>query len=97
MAPYELNDDLACCFGRNLFMARRRAGLSQEELAPVASLHRTEIGLLERGARIARIDTLIKLAGGALELPPGDLLNGMDWVPAPPGPPGRFVSRGQGG
>ena len=95
MAPYEFDYDLARRFGRNLFMARRRAGLSQEELASAASLHRTEIGLLERGGRIARIDTLIKLAS-ALELPPGDLLDGMDWVPAPAASPGRFVSRGPG-
>jgi hypothetical protein len=28
------------------------------------SLHRTEIGLLERGARVPRIDTLSKIATG---------------------------------
>ncbi|MGC1165337.1 MAG: helix-turn-helix transcriptional regulator [Solirubrobacterales bacterium] len=93
MGAYEFDYDLALRFGRNLFMARRRAGLSQEELASTASLHRTEIGLLERGGRVARIDTLLKLAG-ALELPPGDLLDGMAWVPAAPAPSGQFVSRG---
>lgn len=45
-----------------------------------ASLHRTEIGLLERGARIPRIDTLAKLAG-ALGVPPADLLDGIEWQP----------------
>ena len=47
----------------NLARCRNRADLSQEELGVRASLHRTEIGLLERGMRVARIDTLIKLAG----------------------------------
>lgn len=38
-------------FGHNLRRARKQAGLSQEELAVRASLHRTEIGLVERGER----------------------------------------------
>ena len=45
-----------------------------------ASLHRTEIGLLERGARVPRIDTLIKISS-ALAIPPGELLEGIDWTP----------------
>lgn len=53
--------------GRNLWRARRRAGFSQEELGALCSLHRTEIGHLEQGRRIPRVDTLMKVAG-ALEL-----------------------------
>jgi transcriptional regulator with XRE-family HTH domain len=75
-------------FGANVFVHRRRAGLSQEELGFLASLHRTEIGQLERGVRLARIDTLIKLAG-ALSVPPGDLLKGIAWAPSR-SPGGRF-------
>jgi transcriptional regulator with XRE-family HTH domain len=75
-------------FGSNLREVRRRAGLSQEELAFRASLHRTEIGLLERGIRVPRIDTLIKLAGG-LEVDAADLLAGIEWQAAPP-VQGRF-------
>jgi transcriptional regulator with XRE-family HTH domain len=67
-------------FGENLMIHRRRAALSQEELGFRASLHRTEISQLERGVRLARIDTLVKLAG-ALSIPPGDLLKGMAWSP----------------
>ena len=59
---------------------RRHAKLSQEELAVRASLHRTAVGQLERGERVARVDTLIKLAG-SLGIPPGDLLGGMSWDP----------------
>ena len=74
---------LADRFGRNLVRCRKRAGISQEELGFLASLHRTEIGMLERGIRLARVDTLIKLAG-AMEIPPSDLLQGMDWTPGGP-------------
>jgi transcriptional regulator with XRE-family HTH domain len=48
-----------------------------------ASLHRTEIGLLEHGKRVARVDTLIKLAG-AMAIPPSDLLEGIHWTPGDP-------------
>jgi transcriptional regulator with XRE-family HTH domain len=72
--------EIAQAFGANLVRARDRAKLSQEEVGLRASLHRTEIGLLERGARVPRIDTLVKLAG-ALGIPPGSLLDGMAWTP----------------
>jgi transcriptional regulator with XRE-family HTH domain len=76
-------------FGANLRRLRRREGLSQESLAARAALHRTEIGRLEKGERACRIDTLIRLAG-AMAVPPGDLLDGMAWVPAPE-PRGAFA------
>jgi transcriptional regulator with XRE-family HTH domain len=66
-------------FGDNLVVQRRRAGLSQEQLAQRASLHRTEIGLLERGFRLARIDTVVKLAG-ALEMEAGFFFDGLSWT-----------------
>lgn len=70
-------------FGANLKRERERAGISQEELSFMASLHRTEIGMLERGIRLPRIDTLVKLAG-SLEVDPADLLEGIVWQPAEP-------------
>lgn len=72
--------DVATAFGKQLRRCRRRAGLSQEDVAVRASLHRTEIGLLERGERIPRIDTAIKLAG-ALGVRLGELTEGIDWSP----------------
>jgi transcriptional regulator with XRE-family HTH domain len=69
-------------FGENLRRVRKREDLSQERLAKLASLHRTEIGLLEKGERVCRIDTLIRLAG-AMDVPPGELLDGIAWIPAP--------------
>lgn len=67
-------------FGANLARYRKEAGLSQEELSFRANLHRTEIGLLERGVRTPRIDTLAKLAG-AVGVAPADLMEGIVWNP----------------
>lgn len=67
-------------FGANLARLRTRAGLSQEEVGYRASVHRTEVSQLERGLRLPRIDTLVKLAG-SLGVEPGDLLDGMAWEP----------------
>jgi transcriptional regulator with XRE-family HTH domain len=72
--------DIAARFGENLRRCRERAGVSQEELGIRASLHRTQIGVLERGSRLPRIDTLVKLAG-ALSVSPSDLLDGIVWRP----------------
>jgi ribosome-binding protein aMBF1 (putative translation factor) len=72
--------DFARRFGQNLARCRRLAGLSQEELGVRASLHRTAIGQLERGERVARTDTLVKLAG-SLSVRPEELLDGLEWVP----------------
>ena len=81
--------------GKNLWRARRRAGYSQEELAALCSLHRTEIGLLEKGGRLPRADTLMKLAD-ALGVRVESLLEGIEWIP--PGPPagGSFAVRKDG-
>lgn len=86
--------DLKIQFGKNLACRRRRAKFSQEELAVRASLHRTAVGQLERGERVARVDTLIKLAG-SLDLPPGELLDGMGWAPGGTRV-GQFTERGGG-
>ena len=72
--------NVAARFGENLTRCRKRANLSQEELGFLAALHRTEIGLLERGTRVPRIDTLVKLAG-ALSVAPSELIEGIDWNP----------------
>jgi transcriptional regulator with XRE-family HTH domain len=80
---------LADQFGRNLAYCRRRAKLSQEALAVRASVHRTEVDHLERGERVCRIDTLVKLAG-ALGISPQELLDGLDWEPGGT-VTGRFV------
>lgn len=75
-----MNIDIAARFGDNLARCRRAADLSQEELSVRASLHRTEVSQLERGLRIPRIDTLVKLAA-SLEVTAGELLAGLEWRP----------------
>jgi transcriptional regulator with XRE-family HTH domain len=82
---------IAARFGQNLRQARRAAGLSQEEVGIGASLHRTEIGLLERGERIPRIDTAIKLAG-AVGVSVPELVDGIAWEPGHASPGGFEVS-----
>jgi len=72
------NYEVARQFGLNLLKHRKRAGISQEELSFAAGIHRTEVGMLERGIRIPRIDTLVKLMG-ALEVSAGELLDGIEW------------------
>ncbi len=67
-------------FGANLARIRKRADQSQEETAVRASVHRTEISHLERGLRVARVDTVAKLAA-ALEVDPGDFFEGIVWQP----------------
>jgi transcriptional regulator with XRE-family HTH domain len=65
-------------FAANLRKARKRAGISQEELGFRCELHRTEISLLERAGREPRLATLIKLAG-SLETTPEELCEGLSW------------------
>jgi DNA-binding XRE family transcriptional regulator len=64
-------------FAANLRQHRARAGLSQEALADLCELHRTEISLLERCKRSPRLETIVILARG-LELgSPAELLEGI--------------------
>jgi transcriptional regulator with XRE-family HTH domain len=71
--------DIAAQFGDNLVRQRKLADISQDELSVRASVHRTEISQLERGLRIPRIDTVVKLAT-SLEIGPG--LSGGDQLGA---------------
>ena len=61
-------------FGHNVRRIRTEAGLSQEELAYRAKLHRTYISSIERGQRNVSVENIFAIAD-ALKVPPGDLLN----------------------
>ena len=58
---------------RNLRRLRLSAGLSQEELADRAGLHRTYISSVERAQRNVSLENLFKLAQG-LEVSAQDLV-----------------------
>lgn len=66
--------------GANLTHHRERAGISQEQLGFRSEMHRTAVGQIERGVRMPRADSLVKLAG-ALGCSPCDLLAGLTWTP----------------
>ena len=64
-------------FASNLRAARHEAGLSQEALAEACAVHRTEVSLLERGRRVPRLSTIVRLARG-LRVAPARLLDGIE-------------------
>ena len=64
-------------FAVNLRHHRDRAGLSQEALADLCDLHRTEISLLERCKRSPRLETIVILSRGLQLSSPGELLEGI--------------------
>jgi transcriptional regulator with XRE-family HTH domain len=64
-------------FAANLRAHRGRAGLSQEALADLCDLHRTEISLLERSKRSPRLETIVILARGLKLSSPAELFDGI--------------------
>lgn len=71
---------LALGFGRNLGRQRRLADLSQQKLGDLTGLHRMDIGAIERGERLPRIDTILKVSAG-VEASPCELMAGLRWYP----------------
>jgi len=65
--------DMLQKFGEKMQKARKAQGISQEELAERLSMHRTYIGMIERGERNPTIRTLYKIAK-ELKLSSGELL-----------------------
>ena len=60
-------------FGECLREVRLSKGMSQEQLAHAAGLHRTHVSLIERSRRSVRLETLERLAR-ALGVQPATLL-----------------------
>lgn len=75
-----MSESFADRIGLNIARARIHADLTQEELSVRASLHRTAVGQLERGERVPRADTLVKLAG-SLGIAVSVLFEGLEWSP----------------
>lgn len=49
-------------FGQKMQKVRKEAGISQEQLAAKLAMHRTYIGMIERGERNPTIRTLYKIS-----------------------------------
>jgi transcriptional regulator with XRE-family HTH domain len=81
--------DLDRSFGPNLRYWRNERGLSQQKLAELAEVHRTEVGLLERGKREPKFGIINKLAG-ALSIDQSDLFKGTAFIPSETGE-GHFI------
>jgi transcriptional regulator with XRE-family HTH domain len=64
-------------FATNLRQHRLATGLSQEALASLCDLHRTEISLLERCKRSPRLETIVILSRGLNLNSPSQLLDGI--------------------
>lgn len=60
--------------GANMRKAREAMGVSQEELADLAGVHRTYVSGVERGVRNPTVTVLERLAK-ALKVKPGSLLD----------------------
>ena len=69
--------DVRTRFAANLRRQRVRQGLSQERLASLAHIHRTEVSLVERGEREPRLSTIVRLARG-LGVAPAVLLDEIE-------------------
>lgn len=68
---------LQLVFGQVVRRARQEQGISQEELAAQAGLHRTYISPLERGLRNPSLSVITQLAD-ALKTPPSHLVATFD-------------------
>lgn len=67
-------------FGLRIRGARTAMGLSQEQLAHQAGLHRTYIGSVERGERNISLLNILTLAA-VLGVDPGTLVSGLACAP----------------
>jgi transcriptional regulator with XRE-family HTH domain len=80
---------LAYVVGRRMRRIRRDQDLSQEAVAWIAGIHRTQISFYEHGERMPLLGSFVRLAGG-LGVSPCTLLDGIAWEGGE-SRPGRFV------
>ena len=74
--PYEARARIA----DNVFLLRKRAGYSQEDLSKRAMVSVDRIGKIENGRVTGKFDSYVRLAG-SLSVPVHDLLAGVTWTP----------------
>lgn len=63
-------------FGKRIREERLKRGLSQEDLASKAKVHRTYIGMIERAEKNITLSNIDKVAK-ALDMPIKDLMNSL--------------------
>lgn len=63
-------------FGQKVREERQKQGLSQEELAAKAGVHRTYIGMIERAEKNITLTNIYKVAQ-ALDIPISELTKGL--------------------
>lgn len=84
-------DELTERFARTLRRVRLMRHLSQEDLADLCDMHRTEISLMERGRREPRLEILLKFSA-VLEVSIAEFSDGIEWQPsARKSSTGRFL------
>lgn len=60
----KMNTKVQKDFGEKVRNYRKRLGLSQEKFAEIVGLHRTYIGMVERGEKNISLINIHKIAGG---------------------------------
>lgn len=71
-----MKKELSIKFGNKVREIRIKKGLSQEELADLADVHRTYIGMIERAEKNITLESAKKIAH-ALGINMGELLRGI--------------------
>lgn len=71
------NSDILTKFGKRVSSYRKEANLSQERLAELSGLHRTYIGMIERGEKNITLKNIEKISK-ALKINMSDLLKDLN-------------------
>ncbi len=74
--PRQSMQQILLRLGNRMRSLRERKGISQEAFADVCGLHRTAVGLIERGRSIPRLDTLLVISEH-LGIAVSELLEGL--------------------
>ncbi len=71
-----MKKDILIRFGKKVREERKKLGLSQEEFADRASVHRTYVGMIERAEKNITLESMEKIAK-ALKIKISDLLENL--------------------
>jgi transcriptional regulator with XRE-family HTH domain len=75
--PFPMPSKILSKFGQKVREERQKQGLSQEDLAEKAGVHRTYIGMIERAEKNITLINIEKIAN-ALGIPIDELLKGIN-------------------